>query len=49
MTHHDHQPGHAHPSSTLRPSLLRLSALERISASAAICAVLWLAMWWALS
>jgi hypothetical protein len=29
--------------------LLRLSALERLSASAAISALLWLAVWWALS
>jgi len=49
MTYHHHEAGHAHPSSTLSPSLLRLSASERLLASAAICAVLWLAVWWALS
>lgn len=49
MTHHHHHPGRAHPSSTISPSLLRLSALERVCASAAICALLWLAVWWALS
>ena len=29
--HHHHHPGHAHPPATVSPSILRLSALERIA------------------
>jgi hypothetical protein len=49
MTHHHHHPGHAHPSPIVPPSLLRVSAFERLMASAVICAVLWLAVLWALN
>jgi hypothetical protein len=49
MTHHHHHPGHAHPSPVVSSSLLRLSALERLAASAAISVVLWGAVLWALS
>jgi hypothetical protein len=48
MTHH-HHPGHAHPSPVVSSSLLRLSALERLAAGAAICVLLWVAVLWALS
>jgi len=48
MTHH-HHPGHAHPSPAVSSSLLRLSAVERLAASAAISALLWLAVLWALN
>ena len=32
--HHHHHPGHAHPPATVAPSILRLSALERLAAVA---------------
>jgi hypothetical protein len=48
MTHH-HHPGHAHPSPVVSSSLLRLSALQRLAAGAAICVLLWVAVLWALS
>jgi len=47
--HHHHHPGHAHPSATVSPSILRLSALERLAAVAVIVAVLWGAVFWAMT
>ena len=46
--HHDH-PGHAHPPATVSPSILRLSALERLAAVAAVIVVLWGAVFWAMA
>ena len=39
--HHHHHPGHAHPPATVSPSILRLSALERLAAVAVLIAALW--------
>ena len=39
--HHHHHPGHAHPPATVSPSILRLSAPERLAAVAVVIAVLW--------
>jgi hypothetical protein len=47
MAHHHHHPGKAHPSPQISPSLLRLSAFERLAVSAVAIAVLWLAVLWA--
>ena len=41
MTHHHHHPGHAHPSPRVAPSLLRLSAAQRLGAVAILIALLW--------
>jgi hypothetical protein len=49
MTHHHHAPGHAHPPASVSPSILRLSAWERLSVAAVIIVVLWGAVAWAIS
>ncbi len=48
MTHHQHA-DHAHPSPRLAPSLLRMSATERVAAAAVVIAMLWGAVLWAMS
>src|SRR5438046_6175813 len=40
-SHHHHHPGHTHPPATVSPSILRLSALERLAAVAVLIAALW--------
>lgn len=47
LSHHHHAPG-AHPV-TVRPSILRLSAWERLAFVAVIIACLWAAVHWAIS
>jgi hypothetical protein len=47
MTHHRHA-GAPHPSPTISPSLLRFSVIERLAIAAALCAVIWLGVWWAI-
>ena len=47
--HHHHDPGHAHPPAGVAPSILRLSALERLAAVAAVIVVLWGAVFWAMA
>jgi hypothetical protein len=49
MTHHHHDPNHAHPMAHVAPSLLRMSALERLALAWVGAIVLWGAVWWALS
>jgi hypothetical protein len=49
MTHHHHHPGHVHPSPRVSPSLLRLSALQRVGVVAILLALLWTAVAWALA
>ena len=49
MTHHHHHTGEAHPVAGVAPSLLRMSALERLALAAIAAIVLWAAVWWALS
>ena len=49
--HHDHghhHEGHAHPPATAHPSILRMSALERLGLAAGLIALLWLAAFWAM-
>jgi hypothetical protein len=48
MTHHHHGPG-AHPSPTLAPSLLRLSALQRLAVAGFLIALIWAAAFWAIN
>jgi hypothetical protein len=48
MTHHHHEPGHAHPMARVAPSLLRTSALERIAVAMVVTGILWIAVWWAI-
>jgi hypothetical protein len=47
--HHHHHTGHTHPPATVAPSILRLSALERLAAVVVIVAVLWGAVFWAMA
>jgi hypothetical protein len=49
LPHHHHDPGHAHPSAEVAPSLLRLSAAERLAGAAVVIALLWGAVFWAIA
>jgi hypothetical protein len=49
MAHHHHHPDHAHPPLRMSPSILRLSAAERLAGVAVIAALLWVAVIWATS
>jgi hypothetical protein len=46
--HHHHHAGHAHPPATVAPSILRMSALERLSFAAIAIVALWGAVLWAI-
>jgi hypothetical protein len=46
--HHHHHPGHSHPHASVSPSILRLSALERIAGATLLIAALWGAVAWAM-
>jgi hypothetical protein len=46
--HHHHHPGHAHPPAGVAPSILRLSALQRLGFAAGLIALLWAAAFWAM-
>ena len=49
MTEHHHHPsGAAHPSPAVSPSLLRLSALQRLGIAAALIVLIWAAALWAM-
>jgi hypothetical protein len=48
MSHHHHHGDAPHPSAAAGPSLLRLSAPQRLAVSAGIIALLWAAFWWAI-
>jgi hypothetical protein len=41
--HHHHHDGAVHPPASAHPSILRLSALERLAATAEVIAALWAA------
>ena len=45
--HHHHHPGQGHPPATVAPSILRMSAFERLALAAAMIAVLWGVVFWA--
>jgi len=47
--HHHHDPDHAHPSATVSASILRLSVMERLAAAAVVIAVVWGAVYWAMT
>jgi hypothetical protein len=48
MTHHHHHGGVPHPSPSLSPSLLRLSAAQRLAGAGVLIAVIWAAFFWAI-
>jgi len=47
--HHHHKAGHDHPARASAPSLLRMSAVERLAGVLAISGALWILTWWILS
>ena len=49
VPHHHHHPGHGHPPAAISPSILRLSAWERLAAVGLVIAALWAAVLWAMS
>jgi hypothetical protein len=51
MTHHRHGPDRVgpHPPSAASLSLLRMAAGARLAAALAIAAIVWIAVWWAMS
>jgi hypothetical protein len=48
MTHHHHNGDAPHPSSAVTPSLLRLSAPQRIAVAGVLIALIWAAFLWAM-
>jgi hypothetical protein len=46
--HHHHPPGEGHPPVTAGTSILRLSVFERLACVAALIALLWAAVFWAM-
>jgi hypothetical protein len=50
MTHHHHAHDHPHaPQVQASPSILRLSAAERLAAVAVVLVALWVGLFWAMS
>ena len=47
-TRHHHHGGAPHPSPTISPSLLRLSAVERLAGAGVLIALIWAAVFWAI-
>jgi hypothetical protein len=47
MSHHHHHGDAPHPSSAVPPSLLRLSAPQRIAVAGVLTALIWAAFFWA--
>ncbi|NIK49211.1 hypothetical protein [Variibacter gotjawalensis] len=49
MTHHHHHHDHHHaPQIQALPSLLRLSAVQRLAAAGSLSVLIWLAIFWAM-
>jgi len=46
--HHHHREGHAHPPARAHPSILRMSALQRLGFTAGLIALIWAAAFWAM-
>jgi hypothetical protein len=47
--HHHHHPGQGHPPASISPSILRMSAIERLAAAAVVIALIWAAVFWAMA
>jgi hypothetical protein len=47
--HHHHLPGEGHPPASISPSILRLSAAERLAAAGVVIAVIWAVVFWAMA
>jgi hypothetical protein len=46
--HHQHRAGQGHPPAVVSPSLLRMSVVQRLAIAAALIALLWAAVVWAM-
>jgi hypothetical protein len=46
--HHHHHAGHIHPPVQTHPSILRLSAWQRLGFAAGLSALIWLTALWAM-
>jgi hypothetical protein len=46
--HHHHHSGHVHPPASVHPSILRLSAVERLGVAAGLIALVWAVAFWAM-
>ena len=46
--HHHHPHGQAHPPAVVAPSILRLSAIERLAFVSVLIALIWAAVYWAM-
>jgi len=46
--HHHHHSGEGHPPASVSPSILRMSVVERLAIAAALIALLWGAVLWAM-
>jgi hypothetical protein len=47
--HHHHPEGGSHPVAAIAPSILRMALTERLMAAAVVIAVIWGAVFWAMS
>jgi hypothetical protein len=47
--HHHHHPGEGHPPASISPSILRLSAIERLAAASVVIVMIWAAVFWAMA
>jgi hypothetical protein len=45
--HHRHRPGEMHPPAAMHPSILRLSAPQRLGFAALLIALIWAVTFWA--
>jgi hypothetical protein len=46
--HPHHHAGHGHPPAAVSPSILRMSALQRLAVAAGLIVVLWGIVFWAM-
>jgi hypothetical protein len=49
MAHHHHAPGQPHEHASISPSILRLSAWERLAVVSVMIVLLWGAVHWAMA
>ena len=46
---HHHGAGERHPAAAVPPSILRMGAVERLAIAAALIALIWTGVFWAIS
>jgi hypothetical protein len=47
--HHHHHGGATHPAAAIAPSILRLSAAQRLAVAVGLMALIWIAVFWAVT